>query len=140
MKNLLLLLALVSMLTSCAYIEGYNKPQEELYINITSPHTKDINFNEKGELPKDIKDQNYYDVEVSGSALENCDVIDYGDVKIKRSGMNKIFIGNARDWDIVRIDCRQGIGNGKTGEKHDLEIKVFSDEKTYHTKTQVEHQ
>lgn len=54
--------------------------------------------------------------------------------------MNKIFIGNARDWDIVRIDCRQGIGNGKTGEKHDLEIKVFSDEKTYHTKTQVEHQ
>lgn len=54
--------------------------------------------------------------------------------------MNKIFIGNARDWDIVRIDCRQGIGNGKTGEKHDLEIKLFSDEKTYHTKTQVEHQ
>ncbi|MDE5014766.1 hypothetical protein NAI47_12200, partial [Francisella tularensis subsp. holarctica] len=80
-------LALVSMLTSCAYIEGYNKPQEERYINITSPHTKDINFNEKGELPKDIIDQNYYDVEDSGSALQNCDVIDYCDVKIKRSGM-----------------------------------------------------
>ncbi len=71
-----------------------SKPQEELYINITSPHTKNVNFNKKGELPKDIKNQKYYNVEVSGSALENCDVIDYGDVKIKRSGMNKIFIGD----------------------------------------------
>lgn len=48
----------------------------------------------KRELPKDIKNQKYYNVEISGSALENCDVIDYSDVKIKRSGMNKIFIGD----------------------------------------------
>lgn len=48
--------------------------------------------------------------------------------------MNKIFIGDSRDWDIIRIDCSQCIGNGKNGEKHDLEIKVFSNEKTYHTK------
>ena len=91
MKKLLLVLPIFLTLTSCAYIEGYDKPQEELYINITSPHTKDVNFNEKGELPKDIKNQKYYNVKVSGSALENCDVIDYGDVKIKRSGMNKII-------------------------------------------------
>ncbi|APC91275.1 MULTISPECIES: hypothetical protein [Francisella] len=139
MKKLLLILPIFSTLTSCAYIKGYNKPQEELYINITSPHIKDVNFSEKGELPKDIKNQNYYNVEVSGSALTNCDVIDYGGVKIKHSGKNKIFIGNAHDWDIVRIDCRQDISNGKNGEKHDLEIKLFSDKKIYHTKTVVEH-
>lgn len=37
------------------------------------------------------------------------------------------------------MDCCQGIDNGKNDEKHDLEIKVFSNEKTYHTKTEVEH-
>ena len=51
-------------------------------ITFTSPHTKDI------------KNQKCYNVEVSRSALESCDTIGYGDVKIKRSGINKIFIGN----------------------------------------------
>ncbi|AIT09049.1 hypothetical protein LO80_03025 [Candidatus Francisella endociliophora] len=139
MKKLFLLIPALTTLSSCAYFDT-NKPEEELYIDIRTPHIQDINFNETGDLPKDIQNQKYYDVRVSGSAIENCDVVDYGDAKIRHEGKNKIFIGQANDWDVVRIDCRKYAGKGKSKETHGLEIKVFSNDKIYHGKTQVEHE
>lgn len=140
MKNLILILAITSLLSSCSYLKGPDKPEEELYIDIRTPHVQDMNFNETGQLPKDIKNQTYYDVDISGSALEKCEVVDYGDTKVRKSGKNKIFIGKAHDWDILRIDCRKNKGNGKSNEQHDLIIKIYSNDKIYHGKTEVKHE
>lgn len=140
MKKLLLLLCASSVLASCSSLTHNDKPQEELFIDLRTPHIKDINFSNTGELPKDIQNQEYYTVRVSGSAIENCDVVDYGDAKIKHEGENKIFIGEANDWDIVRIDCRKDSGKGKTDENHTLEIEVYTPDKIYHGKTSVKHE
>lgn len=140
MKKTLLTLPVLLTLSSCSLIDHYNKPQEELHTDVRTPHIKDINFNKEGSLPQDIKNQRYYDVNFSGSAVENCEVRDYGDARVRSRGKNKILIGDAHDWDIVRIDCGKNKGNGKTDENHDLEIKVYTPEKVYHGKTEIKHE
>lgn len=139
MKKIFLIIPAVISLSSCAYF-GSEKSKTDLYVNPISDHIKDINFNETGKLPNGIKNQNYYTIKASGSAIKNCEVIDYGVLDIKHSGKNTIFIGNARDWDIVRIDCRKDHGVGKSGEKYNFKVNVYANGLTYHASTEVEHE
>ncbi len=36
---------------------------------------QDLNFNKEGKLPQDIENEKYYDVNISGSAIKNCEII-----------------------------------------------------------------
>ena len=138
MKKLILLTSCYLTLMACAKL--HNNPTQDLYINIKTPSMQDLNFNKEGKLPQDIENEKYYDVNISGSAIKNCEVIDYCDIQIKSPGHNKIFIGDASDWDIVRIDCRKDQGEGKTKQEYDLNIEVYSPENTYKKSTKVIHE
>lgn len=138
MKKFFLIIPAVISLSSCAHLSA-EKSKTDLHITSVSPHIQDINFNEEGQLPEGIKNQSYYKIKASGSAIKNCEVIDYGTVDIKHSGKSNIFIGDARDWDIVRIDCRKDHGLGKSGEKYDFKVNVYANGLTYHASTKIEH-
>ncbi|AJI53490.1 hypothetical protein [Francisella philomiragia] len=138
MKKLFIISPFLLSLVACAHL-GNSDKMTELYIDKKAPDIQDINFNKSGTLPANVENQSYYNVITSGSAITNCSVFDYGSKKIDEPGKNQIFIGDARDWDIVRIDCRKNHGEGKTGEKYNLEIKVFTDGTTYYASTEVVH-
>ncbi|MEY8702344.1 hypothetical protein AB4F11_04900 [Francisella philomiragia] len=138
MKKLFIISPFLMSLVACTHF-GSNDKMTELYIDKKAPNIQDINFNKSGTLPANIEHQSYYNVIVSGSAITNCNVMDYGSKTIDEPGKNQIFIGDASDWDIVRIDCRKSHGKGKAGEKYNLEIKVFADNTTYYASTEVMH-
>lgn len=139
MKKIILLISCFTLI-ACAKSPDNNiknNPTKELYANIKSPYITDLNFNKEGKLPKDIENEQYYKINVSGTAIQNCSVTDYSDIEITSAGNNKIFIGDASDWDIVRIDCRGIEGNGKAGKKYNLNIEVYSPETTYKGSAEV---
>lgn len=138
MKKLFIISPFLLSLVACAHL-GNSDKITELYIDKKAPDIQDINFNKSGTLPANVENQSYYNVITSGSAITNCSVFDYGSKKIDEPGKNQIFIGDARDWDIVRIDCRKNHGKGKAGEKYNLEIKVLADGTTYYASTEVVH-
>ncbi|WP_395167109.1 hypothetical protein [Francisella salimarina] len=138
MKKLFTISPLLLSLIACAHLDNNDK-MTELYVDKKTPNIQDISFNKLGTLPTNIEHQSYYNVIVSGSAIANCNVFDYGSKKIDEPGKSQIFIGDARDWDIVRIDCRKNNGKGKAGEIYDLKIKLLSNDTTYYASTKIRH-
>ena len=146
MKKIILLTSCLSLM-ACADLTKNNpnnnhphKHKKELYTDIKSPYVTDLNFNKKGKLPKDIENEQSYNINISGTAIDNCVVTDYADIQITSSGANQIFIGDASDWDIVRIDCRDIQGKGKVGEKYNLNIELYGPTTTYKGSAEVLHE
>ena len=138
MKKIILVTCILFGLSSCIYLNE-TEPKIDLYNHSVSPSITDINFNKEGTVPDSIILEHYYDVKASGTAINACDVIDYGINNINKPGYNDILIGNAGDWDIVRVDCRVGRGDGVKGQKYNFNITVFGNEHTYISSTTVVH-
>ena len=116
MKKIILVTIMLFGLSSCTYL---NKEESKtpLFNHTVDKSITDMNFNQKGTVPGSITLEHYYDIKASGSAIHGCDVIDFGMNNVKKPGYSDIFIGNADDWDIVRIDCRAGRGGWCDGSK-----------------------
>ena len=78
-------------------------------------------------------------MKASGTAIHACDVSDYGMNNLNKPGYGAIFIGKSDDWNIVRIDCRSGRGDGVKGKKYNFNITVYGNEHTYTSSTTVVH-
>ena len=49
-----------------------HKHKKELYADIKSLYVTDLNFNKKGKLPKDIENEQSYNINIFGTAIDNC--------------------------------------------------------------------
>ena len=42
-----------------------------------------------------------------------------------------VLVGSANDWDIVRIDCRAGKGDGKAGKTYNFDLILYGEKYNY---------
>jgi hypothetical protein len=138
MKKIILLSTIVFGLSSCIFLNE-EEPQLPLFNYAIEPSIVDINFNKEGTVPASIILEHYYDIKASGTAIQACDIIDFGVNNLDKPGYGDIFVGDADDWDIVKVDCRAGRGNGVKGQKYDFNIIVYGIENTYNGSTTVVH-
>ena len=152
MKKIVLLSIVCLSLASCAILFRNSEPKE-LTNEVISPSLVYMNFNKANVLPSTIKDNTSYNVKISGDAIHACDIEDYGINHITQDKHTHVitsskhvdhtfatvFVGSAGDWDILKVDCRAGRGNGEAGKTYNFDIILYGEEYNYSGSAKLVH-